>query len=77
LAEFQAEHPSFDASIFDALDMETAVERRDLPGGPARQRVLAAIQELRGRLSGRELDVDAAAAKFSARPVVDPRREQP
>jgi argininosuccinate lyase len=75
LTDFQAEHPSFDASIFAALDMETAVERRDLPGGPARQRVRAAIDELRARLGERGLDVDAAAAKFSARPVVDPREE--
>ncbi|MCA9531441.1 MAG: argininosuccinate lyase, partial [Myxococcales bacterium] len=30
-----AEHPSFDATVYDALDMETAAERRDLLGGPA------------------------------------------
>lgn len=53
LDEYQAAHPSFDASIFDALDMETAVERRDVPGGPARGRVEAAIVELRGRLEAR------------------------
>jgi argininosuccinate lyase len=76
LADFQEEHSAFDESIFPALDMETAVERRDLPGGPARRRVLAAIDELRARLDARGVDVDAAAAKVSARPVVDPREEQ-
>lgn len=53
LDEYQSAHPSFDASIFDALDMETAVERRDVLGGPARGRVTAALVELRGRLEAR------------------------
>ena len=34
-------------------DMETAVERRDVLGGPARSRVSDAIGELRGRLQAR------------------------
>jgi hypothetical protein len=33
--------------------METAVERRDVFGGPARGRVADAIGELRGRLQAR------------------------
>ncbi len=53
LETFQEAHASFDATIFDALDMETAVERRDVLGGPARGRVTAAIEELRGRLETR------------------------
>ncbi len=50
---FRAEHPAFTPEVFAALDPETAVERRDLPGGPARQRVLEALREARGRIEGR------------------------
>jgi argininosuccinate lyase len=50
---YQAVHEAFDESIFLALDMETAVERRDVPGGPARSRVAGAIAELRDRLRDR------------------------
>ncbi|MEM8608736.1 MAG: argininosuccinate lyase [Myxococcota bacterium] len=53
LADYQAAHPSFDDSVFEALDMETAVERRDVVGGPARAQVTAAIAALRGRLEAR------------------------
>jgi argininosuccinate lyase len=53
LATFQAENEAFDDTVFRALDMETAVERRDVLGGPARKRVAAAIAELRGRLLAR------------------------
>lgn len=50
LADFQAEHPSFDASIYEALDPARAIERRDIPGGPARARVTAAVAEARAWL---------------------------
>ena len=50
---YRAAHDAFNNSIFDALDMETAVERRDVFGGPARGRVADAIAELRGRLQAR------------------------
>jgi argininosuccinate lyase len=53
LPQYQAEHEAFDNSIFLALDMETAVERRDAYGGPARSRVSDAIGALRGRLQAR------------------------
>jgi argininosuccinate lyase len=53
LDDYRAEHEAFDDTVFDALDMETAVERRDVLGGPARGRVVDAIAELRGRLDGR------------------------
>jgi argininosuccinate lyase len=53
LEAYQDEHEAFDDTIFYALDMETAVERRDVVGGPARGRVAAAIAELRGRLQAR------------------------
>ncbi|MBT8453200.1 MAG: argininosuccinate lyase [Deltaproteobacteria bacterium] len=53
LEAYQEEHEAFDNTIFYALDMQTAVERRDVVGGPARGRVAAAIAELRGRLQAR------------------------
>ncbi len=53
LETFREEHALFDESIFVALDPETAIERRDLPGGPARARVVAAIADARARLEAR------------------------
>ncbi len=53
LETYEAAHEAFDDSVFLALDMETAVERRDVVGGPARARVADAIAELRGRLEAR------------------------
>jgi argininosuccinate lyase len=53
LETYRAEHEAFDNSVFLALDMETAVERRVVFGGPARSRVSDAIGELRGRLQAR------------------------
>jgi argininosuccinate lyase len=63
LEELRAEHPAFDETVFAALDMETAVERRNLIGGPARARVEEAIAELCVRLEARSVDVAAAAAE--------------
>ncbi len=59
LDELREQNERFDESAFAALDMETAVERRDLPGGPARGRVRAAIAELRERLGARGVDLTA------------------
>jgi hypothetical protein len=39
-------HPAFAADVSDWLDPARAVDRRDLPGGPARSRVLAEIDRL-------------------------------
>ncbi len=47
LDDYRAEHASFDASIFEAIRPEVAVERRDVPGGPAEARVLAAMEAVR------------------------------
>ena len=63
LDELRSEHPGFDEDIFHALDPDVIVERRDLPGGPARRRVVAALDELRGRLAARGTDVDRVAAQ--------------
>lgn len=66
LDELREEHALFDESLFAALDFETAVERRDLPGGPARRQVRAAIEELRERLAARGIDVDVVATTVGA-----------
>ncbi|MCB9603740.1 MAG: argininosuccinate lyase [Sandaracinus sp.] len=69
LEELREEHPLFDDTLYAALDFETAVERRDLPGGPARRQVQAAIAELRERLGTRAIDVDATAKQVGAEAV--------
>ena len=46
LDELRAVHPAFAADVSDWLDPARAVDRRDLPGGPARSRVLAEIDRL-------------------------------
>ncbi|MEO0323744.1 MAG: argininosuccinate lyase [Myxococcota bacterium] len=66
LEALRAEHATFDESVFAALDMEAAVERRDLFGGPARAQVEAATKELRAYLADSGVDVDAAARSCGA-----------
>src|SRR5262249_50400091 len=39
LGELQSEHAAFEDDVYAALDPETAIERRNLPGGPARSMV--------------------------------------
>jgi argininosuccinate lyase len=56
LHELREEHPGFDESIFRAMEPEVAIERRDVIGGPAKGRVLAAIAALEGRLRSHGLD---------------------
>ncbi len=46
LDELRAVHPAFDADVADWLDPARAVDRRDLPGGPARSRVIAEIDRI-------------------------------
>ena len=53
LDAFRGEHPAFDESIYGALDPETAVERRDVFGGPARKRVQEALGTWKQRLASR------------------------
>jgi argininosuccinate lyase len=50
LATLRAAHPAFDADVADWLDPDRAVDRRDLPGGPARTRVLAEIARITDEL---------------------------
>ncbi|MBA3393420.1 MAG: argininosuccinate lyase, partial [Deltaproteobacteria bacterium] len=51
LAELRAAHPKFDADVASWLDPIRAVDRRDLPGGPARSRVLAELDALDAELA--------------------------
>jgi argininosuccinate lyase len=64
LDELRAEHPAFEQDIFHALEPEVIVERRDVPGGPARRQVLDAIDAQRARLAERGTDVAAVAAEL-------------
>jgi len=50
LDELRAVHPAFAADVADWLDPARAVDRRDLPGGPARGRVLAEIERISAEL---------------------------
>jgi argininosuccinate lyase len=53
--EYRAASPLFDASIYDALDPARAVDRRDVPGGPARAAVLREIERIEKELSDASL----------------------
>jgi argininosuccinate lyase len=50
LAELKAVNPAFDADLASWLDPVRAVDRRDLPGAPARTRVLAEIERVEREL---------------------------
>ena len=50
LDELRAVHPAFDDDVRDWLDPARAVDRRDLPGGPARSRVSAEIDRISAAL---------------------------
>jgi argininosuccinate lyase len=51
LDELRAAHPSFAEDVFGWLDPVRAVDRRDLPGGPARARVVAELDRLERELA--------------------------
>ena len=50
LDELRAADAGFDADVFEWLDPRRAIDRRDLPGGPARTRILAAIDRVAAEL---------------------------
>ncbi len=50
LAELRAADPLFEQDVYDWLDPARAVDRRDLPGGPARTRILTEIDRLTAAL---------------------------
>ena len=66
LEDYQAEHNAFDATIFDAIRIEAALERRDVLGGPAQARVEAQIRALGERLRERGIDVEDEGASLGA-----------
>jgi argininosuccinate lyase len=49
--ELRAFHPAFPAAAGELVGLERSIEARDLPGGPARRRVLAALDEAEARLA--------------------------
>ncbi|MBX3274108.1 MAG: argininosuccinate lyase [Sandaracinaceae bacterium] len=57
LEELREAHPSFDETLYAALDPETAIERRRLFGGPARARVHEQIEAWQARLRARGVEV--------------------
>jgi argininosuccinate lyase len=50
LEELRAAHPRFDEDVATWLDPVRAVDRRDLPGGPARTRVMSEIERVEREL---------------------------
>jgi argininosuccinate lyase len=67
LAQLQSEHAAFEQDIYAALDPETAIERRCLPGGPARSMVQAELRSYRARLHERQLDIDRVCERYGVR----------
>jgi argininosuccinate lyase len=64
LAEMQAECPALDQGVYAALEPEAAVERRAIPGGPARAQVLGEVAALKAELSQRGLTVASVASEL-------------
>lgn len=64
LQELRAEDAAIEQDVYQALDPETAVERRALPGGPARVMVSAELDALRARLLARGLDLAEVGRRF-------------
>ena len=50
LEELREFHPAFDPDVFDDLSMIACVEKRDIPGAPAPDRVQRAIESAREKL---------------------------
>jgi argininosuccinate lyase len=66
LDELKSEHALFSRDVYRALDPETAVERRRIPGGPARAKVKKEVAALKKRLEKWGVDVSETAARFGA-----------
>ncbi len=64
LDELKAEHPAFEEEVFRALDLDAAVERRSVVGGPARAAVASEVAALKRRLAERGVEVEKVAAEY-------------
>ena len=58
-ADLRAFHPAFPGGAAELVDLERSIESRDLVGGPARARVLAALDATEERLREEEEVLDA------------------
>jgi argininosuccinate lyase len=67
LSDLRAEHEAFAEDVYAALDPETAIERRNLPGGPARAMVGNELQTFRLRFAERQLDVERICERYAAK----------
>jgi len=67
LTELQSVHPAFESDIYAALDLETVIERRNLPGGPARTMVVAELNRVRTQLTERHVDFARIRERYSVR----------
>lgn len=65
--ELKAAHPVFDEEAFRALDLDAAVERRSVTGGPARPLVASEIEALKTRLGKRGIDVEKTAREYGVK----------
>ena len=67
LGELQSEHAAFEDDVYAALEPETAIERRYLPGGPARSMVQAELRRHEARLAERQLNIEHICERYGAR----------
>lgn len=64
LQELRAEHSAFEQDVYAALDPETAVERRQLPGAPARAMVTSEVNVWQERLDQRSVDLTLLTQRY-------------
>jgi argininosuccinate lyase len=67
LDDLRAEHATFAEDVWAALDPETALERRNLPGGPARAQIAAELARWRAALDERGVAFDTITARYRVR----------
>jgi argininosuccinate lyase len=64
LEELREEHPAFDESVYEVLDMERAVERRNVLGGPALVQLEKSLATLKDELTQRGIDIEKVASQY-------------
>jgi argininosuccinate lyase len=60
--DLRAFHPAFPASASELLSLEAALEGRDLPGGTARVRVVAALDRAAQELASAASELEREAS---------------